>query len=211
MHLAKGWNSLGKELINFVWIFIHCSSTVLLDRKLQRTPDGNGFGNVQLPTTHWGTLAEYRTFHKENSWALGSNLLFCGWASQGSKDPKKVPSSINYKGVYMLLGTKDKAVTNVTLEFLNNLILLFEQFVLLFKKSSQVVHLLYDSMYDILAKCMRRFMKTQVLEKNYGSDLASIECKDLKLKLIDKDVVIGDSTRKALKELSLDNKEMPCL
>ena len=104
----------------------------------------------------------------------------------------------------MLLGTKEKAVTKVTLEFLNNLIPLFEQFVLLFQKSSPVVHVLYDSMCDILAKLMRRFMKTQVLEKKYGSDLASIECKDLKLQLTNKDIVIGDSMRKALKELSPD-------
>ena len=72
-----------------------------------------------------------------------------------AKDPKKVPKSVNYKRLYMLLGTKEKAVTKVTLEFLNNLIPLFEQFVLLFQKSSPVVHVLYDSMCDILAKPMR--------------------------------------------------------
>ena len=105
----------------------------------------------------------------------------------------------------MLLGTKMIAITKVALEFLNNLIPLFEQFVLLIQKSSPVVHVLYGSMCDILAKLMRRFMKTQVLEK-YWSDLVSIECKDLKLELIDKDIVIGDSMRKGLKELSPDQQ-----
>ena len=61
-------------------------------------------------------------------------------------------------------------------------------------------------MCDVLAKLMRRFMKTQVFEKKYGSDLASVECKDLKLQLTDKDIVIGDSLRKALKELSSDQR-----
>ena len=106
----------------------------------------------------------------------------------------------------MLLGTKEKAVTKITFEFLNNLIPLFEQFVLLFQKSSPVVHVLYDSMCDILAILVRRFMKTKVLEKKYGSDLASIEWKDLKLQLTGKDIVIGDSTKKALKELSPDQQ-----
>ena len=65
-------------------------------------------------------------------------------------------------------------------------------------------------MCDFLAKLMGTFMKTQVLEKKYGSDLASIECKDLKLQLTDKDIVIGESTSKALKELSPDNKKILC-
>ena len=37
-----------------------------------------------------------------------------------------------------------------------------------------------------------------MLEKKYGSDVESIECKDLKLHLTDMDIVIGDSTIKAL-------------
>ena len=49
-------------------------------------------------------------------------------------------------------------------------------------------------------------MKTLVLEKKYGSDLASIECKDLKLQLTEEDIVIGDSMRKAHKGLSPDQQ-----
>ena len=49
-------------------------------------------------------------------------------------------------------------------------------------------------------------MKIQVLEKKYGSDLASTECKDLKLQLTDKDIVIGNSMRRALKELLPDQQ-----
>ena len=79
-------------------------------------------------------------------------------------------------------------------------------FVLLFQKSSLVVHVQYDSMCDILDKLMRRFMKIQVLEKKCGSDLASIECRDLKLQLTDNDTVTGDSMRKPLKELSPDQQ-----
>ena len=48
-----------------------------------------------------------------------------------AKDQKKVPKSINFKRVYMMLGTKERASTKVTLEFLNNIIPLFEKFLLL--------------------------------------------------------------------------------
>ena len=118
----------------------------------------------------------------------------CRFVTELSKDPKKVPKSINYKHVYMLLGTKDKVITKVTLQFLNSVIPLFEQFLLLFQRSTPVVHVLYDSMCDLIAKLMRRFMKTEATERKYGLDLATIKCKDVTWQLADKDVVIGDRT-----------------
>ena len=45
-------------------------------------------------------------------------------------------------------------------------------------------------------------MKTQVLWRKYGLDLAGIQCRDLKAQLADRDIVIEDNTRKALGELS---------
>ena len=45
------------------------------------------------------------------------------------------------------------------------------------------------------------------LEKKYGSELASIEFKDVSLKLADKDVVIGDRARKGLDELPRDQQK----
>ena len=91
---------------------------------------------------------------------LEQSEAMCHFVAKLAKNPKKVPKSVNCKRAYMLLGTKEKAVTKVTHAFLNNLIPLFEQFVLLFQKSSPVVHVLYDSMFDTLAKLMRIFMKT---------------------------------------------------
>ena len=107
----------------------------------------------------------------------------------------------------MLLGTKEKATTKVNLEFFNSVVPLFEQFLLLFQKSSPTILILYDSICDVLAKLMRRFMKIAALEKKYGSELASIECKDVSLQLADKDVVIGDRARKGLDELPRDQQK----
>ena len=64
----------------------------------------------------------------------------------------------------MMLDTKEKAVTQVTLEFFSNLVQLFVQFLLLFQKSSTVIHLLYDKICSILVKLVR-FMKTQSVDK----------------------------------------------
>ena len=53
---------------------------------------------------------------------------------------------------------------------------------------------------------MRRFMKEHAIEKKYGYDMASVECKDVKLQLQDKDLFIGCGTRRALKELTPDQQ-----
>ena len=82
----------------------------------------------------------------------------------------------------MMLNAKEKMVTRVLLEFLN-VILVFEQFLLLFQRASPVIPIMYDSMCDILVRLLRRFMKGQAVEKRYGSDLTSIECQDVKLQL----------------------------
>ena len=44
------------------------------------------------------------------------------------------------------------------------------------------------------------------MDSKHGSSLASINCKDVKLRLADKDIIIGDSTRKALRELSAEQQ-----
>ena len=66
---------------------------------------------------------------------------------------------------------------------------------------------MYDTICDLIAKLMRRFMKTEATERKYGLDLAAIKCKDVTWQLADKDVVIGDRTRKLLKTLLPDQQK----
>ena len=56
-------------------------------------------------------------------------------------------------------------------------------------------------MCDTLLKLMRRFMKLQTTEKKYGAELVSIQCTDTKIQLVDKELIIGDATQKALATL----------
>ena len=128
-----------------------------------------------------------------------------------AKDPKKLPRSINFKRVHMMLNAKEKMVTRVLLEFLNDVIPVFEQFFLLFQRASPVIHIMYDSMCDILVRLLRRFMKGQAVEKRYGSDLTSIECQDVKLQLPDKSIVIGKGAREALVKLTSEQQRQALL
>ena len=63
---------------------------------------------------------------------LEQSEAICWFGAELDKNKKKVPKSVNCKRVYMPLGTKGKAFTKVALEFMNNMIPLFEQFLLLF-------------------------------------------------------------------------------
>ena len=128
-----------------------------------------------------------------------------------AKDPKKFPRIINFKRVHMMLNAKEKMVTRVLLEFLNDVIPVFEQFLLLLQRASAVIHIMYDSMCDILVRLLRRFMKGQAVEKRYGSDLTSIECQDVKLQLPDKSIVIGKGAREALVKLTSEQQRQALL
>ena len=70
---------------------------------------------------------------------------------------------------------------------------------------------MYGSMYDILVRLLRRFMKGQAVEKRYGSDLTSIECQDVKLQLPDKSIVIGKGAREALVKLTSEQQRQALL
>ena len=68
----------------------------------------------------------------------------CYFISELVKEPKKMPNSINFRRLYSMLGTNEKAVTRVLLEFFSSVISVFEEFLLLLQRSSPVVHILYD-------------------------------------------------------------------
>ena len=93
-------------------------------------------------------------------------------------------------------------MTKACLEFLSDVVPVFEQVLLIFQKNSPVVHILYDTLCESLLKLLR-FMKPDVVEGKYGSDLVTIDCKDIKLQLQEDDLVIDTRTRKALKKLTL--------
>ena len=50
-------------------------------------------------------------------------------------------------------------------------------------------------------------MKADAVKGKYGSELVTIDCKDVKLQLQEDDLVIGTRTRKALKKLTSDQQK----
>ena len=50
----------------------------------------------------------------------------------------------------------------------------------------------------------RRFLKPQAIESKYGSDLASVEYRNVKLQLADKEILMGESMLEELRDLTVD-------
>ena len=85
-------------------------------------------------------------------------------------------------------------------------VLVFEQFLFLFQKLAPVTHMLYDCICNLLKRIVRKFMKAETLENTERSNLAELKCRDASLQVEDKNIVMGDSTRKALKELTVEHQ-----
>ena len=81
----------------------------------------------------------------------------------------------------------------------------------MYQKGSPVIHILYDIICDILVKLMRRFLIADAIEQKYGSNLTTFECSKGKLQLLGKELVIEDSTRQALKDLTHDQQRTAIL
>ena len=96
-----------------------------------------------------------------------------------------------------MLNDEERKKTKPQLEFVGNVSPVFEDFLAIFQNSCPQVHLLYDKMSEFLRKRMGRFLKKDAYEKNFGSDLVSIDC-SAKSQLPDADIAIGEATKKAL-------------
>ena len=128
--------------------------------------------------------------------------ILCHFVEEIGKDDKTKPKSFSFKHVALAVNGKDKCVTEVMLAFLHNITPIFEDFLTVFQKNSPMVHVLYDNMCHTLLKLMRRFLKPKAIAEKYGSTLTLIDCKDTNNQLTDRDIVIGETTRNALKPLT---------
>ena len=102
-----------------------------------------------------------------------------------------------------MLNDEEGKKTKAQLEFVGNVSPVFEDFLTIFQNSCPQVHLLYDKMSEFLRKLMGRFLKKDAYEKNFGSDLVSIDC-SANSQLPDADIAIGEATKKALAQINPD-------
>lgn len=138
--------------------------------------------------------------HTEVRWlSLGSSVLcileqgdcICSFVKDLGKDSKTAPKSASYKRV----------VTQ--LELIGNVSPVFEEFLTIFQRSCPQVHILYDKMCKILHKLIPRFLKKETYEKEFGSELVSVDY-SAHNQLPDLDIAIADAAKKALAQVKLE-------
>ena len=153
--------------------------------------------------------------HTEVRWlSLGPSVrrileqwdCICSFVKDLGKDPKTTPKSVAYKRVSAMLNDEEGKKTKAQLEFVGNVSPVFEDFLTIFQNSCPQVHLLYDKMSEFLCKLMGRFLKKDAYEKNFGSDLVSIDC-SANSQLPDADIAIGEATKKALAQIKPDHRK----
>ena len=93
-----------------------------------------------------------------------------------AKDPKTAPRSVNFRHVAAMLAPVEKETTKAYLEFLKNVIPIFEVFLTLFQRGTSTIHLVYDMMCRTLIKLMCRFLKSDTVKGKWGSDLPKLPC-----------------------------------
>ena len=123
-----------------------------------------------------------------------------------AKKPKTAPRSVNYRRVAAMLAPGEKETTKAHLEFLKNVIHIFEEFLTLFQRSTPTIHLVYDMMCRTLIKLMCRFLKSDTVKSKWRSDLPKLPCDHVGEQLNDADVAIGDRARGILRLLKKDKE-----
>ena len=123
----------------------------------------------------------------------------CQFIKDLEKDNTRKPKSINFKRAAALLATGEQNVTRVMLKFLSpSTVPIFDEFLTLLQANGPTVHVVYDAMHLILLTLMRRFVQADQLKDVHGSALQSVSCQDVKDRLPDGELVIGNNTRKYL-------------
>ena len=118
--------------------------------------------------------------------------VICVFITDLGKNVQTVPKSINFRRVANMLAEGQKGVTKTTLEFLNNVTPVFEEFLREGQSSGPQVHVLYDRICELLKKLMGRCLKKKAFQDTYGNDLAAIDCTDVAKQLSDHELVIGE-------------------
>ena len=117
---------------------------------------------------------------------------------------KACEKSARYKRIRRLI--QDPAFM-MQLHFLRAACPLFSKFLTLFQSEGPLVHILHESLTDVLRSTMLRFMKANVVVDKKGKDLFSIDVKKTDNHLSHKDIDVGHVVRQKLHLLKSDNQK----
>ena len=100
--------------------------------------------------------------------------------------------------------------TIVQLCFLQSVKPIFDRFLQMFQTEGPLIHVLHQTMVDMLKQVMLRFLKQDVVKEKAVDELLKLDTKNVELQLKDEDLDIGKETRKAISDLNQSGKQRQC-
>ena len=80
--------------------------------------------------------------------------------------------------------------------------MVFNGLLTLFQKKEPLVHILYDQLSELMHTLLWRFLKADAVGEERGHKLLLIEVSKTETRLTDQVMVVGESTRAAIKKLN---------
>ena len=119
---------------------------------------------------------------------------------------KKIKGNERYRRIMSFLTSE----TMVQLYFLESLKTVFDQFLQLFQTEGPLIHILHQSMLQLLKQVMFRFLKQSVVQGKTVSEMLKVDLKNVHHQLKDENLEIGVGTRKTINELKHCGKQRQC-
>ncbi|CAF2834584.1 unnamed protein product [Rotaria sp. Silwood2] len=143
--------------------------------------------------TRWVLLAQWEIL----------NEYFLVYLPENAK--AQIKSNKKYNSIKSYLSSN---VSRTRLLFISYLCrVVFDKFLTFFQKNSPMIHLLYEELSNLYRIVLLSFLTSEYVGNKQGNDLLLIDPKLSEKQLNDKQIRIGEETRKSLTLLSKDEKE----
>ena len=91
--------------------------------------------------------------------------------------------------------------TIVQLCFLKSIKPVFNRFLQMFQTEGPLIHILHQTMLDLLKQVMSRFLKQSVVKERLVNELLKVDFKNTDFQLKDNELDVGNETKKAKNDL----------
>lgn len=129
------------------------------------------------------------------------------------KDLPSVDKGAERRNRYIRIRRKidDEKNMRIQMEFLLSIGEIFKKFETLFQSQGPLIHILYESLMDLVSTLMRRFLRADIVNNKTWAELSQIDLDASQSFLDTKEIEIGEKTRLELRKLKHDQRKLPLL
>ncbi|CAF4107403.1 unnamed protein product [Rotaria sordida] len=137
-----------------------------------------------------------------NQWDILCDYFLCFLPE---KQPVQIRENKRYESIKLVLSSNfSKVKFNFMLYLCENI---FDRFLTFFQREEPLIHLLYCELNDLYQNVLLSFLKSDSVQQKSGQDLLNINFEQSALWIADKEIKIGEQTRKLIRSLNFDEKK----